>query len=463
MGPALARKLSLLLISATLLLTPVIVVPGVATSAPSIHSKELAVRALLAILAFSLILASRALDRRCLRLTEWAVLSFVATQVLSAAFSGRFLYCLFETWHLWMLPGLAVAVPRLLPSRSELGAAALTIATAALLAAAYGYAAYFDINPLAALYPFALGTEGRNTMHSFLGNPEYFGTYLAPCAALSLSMALRRGARVWVAALWTSAALAFLAAVALSGTRGAFLAFALAAAVAAWTQGRRLAPRARRRSAAVLAAAVAAGFAALAILSVPNPLNPRNLQLAQRFALMFDLRSESVRERILFFSLAGRMAADNPVLGSGPGTYKLEFFPALDRMVLADSRAGVLRMAESLHSGLAEHAHNDYLEVWAETGTVGFAALLLILIAAGWEFARRVPPPAGNETDEHLVTLRTGFFVAALCLFASAAFSFPLHLPARASLAWAALGFFLAADDLLRRGAPSGLPGTPIS
>lgn len=447
-----ARKLAFLLVLVTLLVVPVFVVPRIPTSAPPVHSKELAIRVLLALVGLVTAVAWRTLDRRPLRLAEWAVAAFIAAQVLAAAASGRFFYCLFETWHLWALPALALLLPRLGLRAGNLRAAALTIVTSAGLAALYGFLTYAGFNPLRSLYPFDIGEEGRNYMHSFLGNPEYFGSYLAPVAVLCVSLSLRRGASALAAAGWAGAALVFLLSIALSGTRGAFLAFGLAAAVIAVRQGRHLSVAGRRRALLALAAATVAGSAAVAILSTPNPLNRRDLRLAQRFVELFDLNSASVRERIMFYALSGNMIARNPVFGSGPGTFKLEYYPAVERLVEADPRAGVTMLLQDLRNRIADHAHNDYLEVWAECGTLGFAALLLVLASLGGRFLAPGPSPAPPQEQPpqaaELEALRTGYFATALCLFANAAFSFPLHLPARASLAWAAVGLFLVADEL---------------
>lgn len=440
--------MALLLVMTLLLVLPLVVIPRVRTMSPSVHSKELAVRILLALLAVAVGIAWRTLDKRPLRFTEWTLVGFSAAQFLAALFSGRFFYCLLETWHLWLFPLLPLVFARLCPSLRTLHAAVFTVATAGFITALYGFSVFAGFNPLREWYPFLTGEEGRNYMHSFLGNPEYFGSYMAPVAVLCLAAALRSAIRPLYSAMWAASGLFFLAAIALSGTRGAFLAFGLAAAVVALKQVHHLGHTGRRRALIGTGAVAALGLTGLVLLSTPNPLNWRDLRLAQRFAQIFDLRSASVRERIVFYALSAEMIRENPVFGSGPGTFKLEYFPAVERLAARDERAGVTMMVRELQNRIADHAHNDYLEFWAETGTIGFASLLLVLSAVGWQFFRAPSPGPDSVNTLQADSLRTAWFAAALCLFANAVFSFPLHLPARGALAWIAVGGFLAADRL---------------
>jgi O-antigen ligase len=212
-------------------------------------------------------------------------------------------------------------------------------------------------------------------------------------------------------------------------------------------------PGAARRtmgwSLAGLAALMAAVFV---VFSFPNPLNYRDMRLAQRFASVFDLTTPSMQERLFFFSVSGRMIAANPVFGDGPGTFRLNFYPAILDLQRADERAGVLLMTGELKGGVAEHAHCDYLEIWAETGTVGIASLLFAYSVA-WVWFARTPLAARDDPDGEGAAVSLHFvacFAAAAAIFINAAFSFPLHLPVRASLAWVLTACFFASARRLR-------------
>jgi O-antigen ligase len=459
--------LSLLL---TLLVIPIFVVAAVPTMNPAVHSKELASRVLLGVLFLGCLAALPALPRRGLRLPQVAILIFIAVNVLSTLLSTRAAYSFFESWHLWGITAIAVLIYLYSPRPAEFRKLLLVMVAAAVIAALYGIGVYFGIDPLRRWYPFAPGKqEGRNYIYSFLGNPEYFGGYMAPSAALAFAQVFRVRASLAARVVWVAICLMFLFALMLSGTRGASLGFLAAAALIVLSSLPGLAPAVRRRVVRLLWCVGAGVAVLLVVFSFPNPVNYRDFRLAKRFVDLFDITSASIRERILFFGVSGRMIADHPLLGDGPGTFRLNFYPYVERLSLADVHAGVQMMATDLQNRVAEHAHNDYLEFWCETGTIGLAALFFVLSVTIVE-ARRFParrtrgtdesasdndanafaPTAHDAVIEELALYRTSFLAAAVCLFLNAAFSFPLHLPVRALFAWVALGCFFSASESLR-------------
>lgn len=477
------RRAFLMLLTLALFLIPVFIFPhiqvsgrqsaetrelveivfGHRTQNPAVHSKELLSRILLPALAIAFFLAFPKLRRRRLDLPELAMLAFVAVQVVSSLLSTQTVFSIQESWHLWGFELLAIAIYRILPSSSECRMLVVVILCAAAVTALYGLSVYFGFDLLKWAYPFVYGKEeGRNYIHSFLGNPEYFGGYMAPVAALCFGRCFGGGLSIWRRCWWLAATMFFLGALILSGTRGAVIGFLVAACIMWLREFPRLSAAYRRRLLLVVTALIAFGAAGIGILSFPNPMNVRHMRLAQRFGSMFDVNSAPVRERLLFYTIAGRMISGHPAFGVGPGCFKLHFYPTIEKLVLEDPRAGFRRFAESLQSRVAEHAHNDYLEIWCETGTIGFAMFLLVLASLGVRFVRspddfRAPSPDGPEshTVKEAALQRTVFFACAACVFTNAAFSFPLHLPVRASLAWVLVGCFLAADARLRAAAAS--------
>lgn len=439
----------------------------ISTMNPVVHSKQLVSRVILAAAGVAFIALLPFLPRREPDLCEAALLLFLGANLLAWAFSSRVAYSFTESWDLWGFAALGLALSWVSPSRAELDRVFLVMIGAAVLTAAYGLAIFFGFDPLTfgtgkSLFPFIYHKEeGRNFVHSFLGNPEYFGGYMAPLAVLAFSRMFRIGSGLVRRAAWFLLMLVFLFALLLSGTRGAFMGFALGSATVVLAQFRFLGSGSRRRLGLLLAAICVAGLAVVTVFSTPNRLNRRNMHLAQRFVQLFDLNSASVRERILFSAISGRMIAAHPVFGSGPGTYRLEFYPGAERLDQLDERAGVQAMIADLQSRVAEHAHNDYLEIWCETGTVGIASLLLLFSAAVIRFGsfgagnmlrdETAAESARAREFRDLALFRTTFFAGAVCILFNAAFSFPLHLPVRASLLWVLVGAFAAADRLARR------------
>ena len=402
------------------------------------------------------------MPKRPLDLPQFALLALIAANILATLFSGRVAYSLFGHWHLWGFMLMALMIYRYGPSVRECRAVTMLILGTAVVVALYGLTVYFGYDPLRWLYPFVFSSqEGRNYVHSFFGNPEYFGGYMAPVAALAFSrffsVGAGRGARVG----WLLATLFFLIGLVLSGTRGAALGLALAMSLLLMRELPGLSGRTRRWVIGGLGALVVAVALAVLVFSFPNPLNRRNMRLAQRFVELFDVTSASVRERILFFTISGRMIADKPVTGLGPGCFRLGFFPTVGKLVEDEPRAGMMMMAADLQNRVAEHAHNDYLEIWTQTGTLGLAAFLFLISAAVVQYSRTPRAASAGGDEAELELCRTGFFAAGACLFFNAAFSFPFHLPERASLVWVLVGFFFSANRLLRSRRASMAKDTP--
>jgi O-antigen ligase len=107
---------------------------------------------------------------------------------------------------------------------------------------------------------------------------------------------------------------------------------------------------------------------ALAALAVPVALVCAAMTdpgLDRRLTAGLDESSGASPSRLTFWSAAGQMLADHPLLGVGPDNYRWQF---------------------ARYSGLAEnnlgiHAHDQYVEALADTGILGLAALGWLLVS----------------------------------------------------------------------------------
>jgi O-antigen ligase len=126
------------------------------------------------------------------------------------------------------------------------------------------------------------------------------------------------------------------------------------------------------------------------------------------FGLSFTLAGPGVRERVGQIvnpaANIGRsqiwqanldMIEDRPLLGWGYGNYRKFRDPYYQRYPEADTTA---------------HAHNNFLQMWVDTGIVGlgtFLFLFWIVLRAGWQAYRLLPP-----TEEPLRCLALGGVLA---------------------------------------------------
>lgn len=451
------RKLLWLLILVTLITVSVMIVPRVATPNPAVDSKLLALRVLLAlIMPFSL------LNWRSLAIGGWRFIDSIfaglaLSFIISTTFSGRFTYSLLEHWHLGALYLLGWIIYRLKPNLNECNALVHLGGVLGFLAALYGFLTFLGIDILHRFYPFAFSEDegGRNFIHSFFGNPEYFGGFAAPTAILLIGLALQPRVSTIRRAIWMSGAGFILAVLALSGSRGAFLGFLAGTAILFFGQVGLLTKRMQKATWAISLLSTIALLVGAVILSTPNRLNPRDMRLLQRFGDLLHTQTDSVRERLLFYTSTAAAIPQNFIFGYGPGTYRLEFFDNVRLLVEQDEGAATTILLQSLNRRLAEHTHNDYLEIWFEQGVVGFGLLILLITYASvrflhtrWHIRKLVQYDAALATPTATYVI---IFGSATTLFVNALTSFPLHMPARATLAWTLIGSFFAMDYLIQK------------
>jgi O-antigen ligase len=182
-----------------------------------------------------------------------------------------------------------------------------------------------------------------------------------------------------------------------------------------------------------------------AIIFIPNPLNERGTVLYKikaRTSISQLTRGSSIARRVATWKFTWMMIEDKPVLGSGLGTfqynslrYQAEFF-------------GQDKNRDKYPYGIADKAHNEYLQLWAEFGIIGLIIFLWMVIqyfVSGIRFLKKF-----KNKDNMQFALVTGLMGAVMAILADAVFGFPLHLPASVSLFWLiiALTFVLIKIDV---------------
>jgi len=295
------------------------------------------------------------------------------------------------------------------------------------------------------------GGTTRGRMLSTLGNPAYVGGFLViPTVLLGCWLiAGWEGERPgWKRAIWGWGALGVLGvALVATSTREAWLGVLVGVAARVWLTNRT--PRARmegeptRRGLSKRAWVALAGMAAglivlLIVFSTPNPINRQGWKVAGRFVELANPRSDSVKERLMFYTLAGRMATERPVLGWGPGMYGVRFFPTIEQFQNEGPYGPWAVLVEEIRGRVAASTHNDFLQIMVECGVVGLGALLWLIASTGVLAASRARRPDRWGFPVGTGTLR----VLASAWFAglSTMTSFPLHTPARSLYFWTLTG-----------------------
>lgn len=168
----------------------------------------------------------------------------------------------------------------------------------------------------------------------------------------------------------------------------------------------RLKPAIRRG----LAIAVVAGIGVAAVPALAAAESP-----GQIFVSRLSSNSD---DRTIFWTAGLRQAAERPVFGTGPGTYR-----------------GILKDRGRLL--MVFYVHNEYVQIFAETGLAGLATVLAAIALFAGALWRRRPPPG---THERIVWAAA--FAAGAAFAVHGFFDFMWRIPAVVLLAfvWLAIG-----------------------
>lgn len=134
-------------------------------------------------------------------------------------------------------------------------------------------------------------------------------------------------------------------------------------------------------------------------------------------------REEALDERTQAARYALDMVQSRPLLGFGGGSFYIAFPPF----------KGTHRL------GFYDHAHNDYVEIAADTGLLGLGLLVALVLLSSWRALRAL----GNDGDPLARGVAAAVLMAVFCLGLHSLVDFNLQVPANAltftvilALAW---------------------------
>lgn len=276
--------------------------------------------------------------------------------------------------------GLIVAVGH---SRLRFAIAVWVIAATGLVAAVYAFLQFFGWDPFLSLSAYTVRAPGGTVVRVIgpLGHSNYLGNFLLYTAPVTASLALAwpgRARRVAIVAVTFS-----VAAVAFSGTRGAWFGLLAGAVTVALLELRAL----RGKSAIegkrmmIRAALACAGVLILALVIVSSPASRDVASRARSF--VEDRFTGS--GRILLWRDALKMVPRFALIGSGPEAFSREF--------LAFKSADLARSAPQINN---ENPHNSFLDAAISVGLPG-ALLYAALICSAFSLLLRARRSAATR------------------------------------------------------------------
>jgi O-antigen ligase/Flp pilus assembly protein TadD len=396
-------------------LVPVVIYPQLYYT---VLAKDLAFGALALLMAAALVVKAVARQpiscpRAHLNLGIWAML---IVSLLSAAFS-RYWYAAAGA-----VAGLAVGmlfyfvVIVAVKTRDQTLRVAVAAAIGAGLSSIYAILQHFGIDFV------KWATTGTRIQGPY-GNPTYFASYLVLLLPLMLIMTIfppPRSRAMW--RLFFAAATVLMgAALIFSGTVGAILGLALSLALlTAGFTFVHFSKEGRRTRAVLLALACLTAALALVFVAMPTPIRERVLSLRRP-------SDTSDATRVMVWRGAARIFLDHPILGAGPGSFKI---------VSRGRYIPFIVGGRKLEAAGASHAHNAILETLAEIGALGGVALVWLLMAyfaAAW----RVLAAAADPFWKHLVA---GLAAGVTAFLVQNVFAVTFFIPSCQMFFWLALG-----------------------
>jgi len=172
---------------------------------------------------------------------------------------------------------------------------------------------------------------------------------------------------------------------------------------------------------------------AASLFIIPTPLNKPGTAISQikgRISITRFISDFSSGRRVAIWKFTWMMIKDRLILGSGVGTFKYNDLRYQAKFFAQGDNRSIYPY------GYAEKAHNEYLQLWAELGTIGLAIFLWLIIAY-FNYGIRYLKREKNEQKQGIMIGLMGVVVAFLV---DSFFWFPLHLTTNVSLFWLFIG-----------------------
>lgn len=193
------------------------------------------------------------------------------------------------------------------------------------------------------------------------------------------------------------------------------------------------------RSRVLLAAVPVVVVLVLVLAIFWDPLRFRLVAVLDRVLSAFTTQDRSVRERLIFYMMAGEMTAGRPLFGVGPGFFPAFYHETLARLAASDPTGVMAYNQVQLGEWVALQTHNDFFQIAAERGLAGLALFLGLgtALVSGLVRLVRQPHPDLGPPAHALAVVLCGYLAMMLT-------AFPLHEAARLTTFYVLVGSALA-------------------
>jgi len=359
---------------------------------------------------------------------NFPILSFIAICVLSLIWSNSFFVSLKELPLFLAGPLLYFIITNNINDERQISRVLNVLLIVGGLFGIYGILQYNKID-----FSFWIRNIGRQQVFGLFGNVNYFAEYLiVPLPiAVSIFFASRNKFKkilllIGILAMGGSLILTF--------TRGSYLAVGISLIFMFFlyliVRGKNFLKENKRIFILILITILVVTF----LFAFPNPLNKPGTVISKikgRISITQFSRGSSLKRRIAIWKFTALMIKDHPLVGSGIGNYKYNSLTYQAKFFEQGQNRSLYPY------GFATKAHNEYLQLGAEMGTIGLGIFIWLIISYfsyGLKILKKIK-------DKYRQGIIIGLMGAVIVVLVDGIFGFPLHLPATIILFWLALGF----------------------
>jgi len=355
------------------------------------------------------------------------VLSFIAVCTLSLVWSNTFFTSLRELPHFLAGPLLYFIIVNNIRDEKQISRIISAVLIVGAVLGVYGIFQYNDID-----FSFWIPLSGRDRVFGLFGNPGYFAGYIILPLSLAIPLFFVTKKRnrkilllIGILAMGTTLVLTF--------TRSSYTAFGLFLIfmflLFLLARGKRFIVDNKK----ILIFLLIIIILAVSLFIIPTPLNKPGtaiLKIKGRISITKLTTDFFSGRRTAIWKFTGMMIKDHPILGSGIGTYKYNTLRYQAKFFEQGDNRSIYPY------GFADKAHNEYLQLWAELGTIGLAIFFWLIITYfnfGIRYLKR-------EKDEQKQGAIIGLMGGVVAFLVDSFFWFPLHLTTNVSLLWLFIG-----------------------
>ncbi len=355
------------------------------------------------------------------------ILSFIAICTLSLIWSDTFFTSLKELPLFLPGPLLYFVIVNNIKNEKQISRIISAVLIVGAVLGMYGIFQYNDID-----FSFWTSSSGRQKVFGLFGNAGYFAGYIILPLSLAIPLffvSKNRNRKI----LLLIGILAMGITLVVTFTRSSYLAlgvsllfmfllFLLARGKSFIKENKKL-----------FMIALIVIIISVSLFIIPTLLSKPGTVISEikaRISITKITNTFSSGRRVAIWKFTGMMINDHPILGSGIGTYKYNTFKYQAKFFEQGDNRSIYRY------GYAEKAHNEYLQLWAELGTIGLAIFLWLIITYfnyGIRYLKR-------EKDEQKQGILIGLMGAVVAFLIDSFFWFPLHLTTNVSLLWLFIG-----------------------